>query len=92
MKVISCFDSIEDGMITSVTMKCENDGNIIQETTFDIIDSGRGAVIRSNKLFVVSEDIIKKSFCEIAATLKKQDVSEIFAVSADGSLSKVAAF
>ena len=37
MKVISCYDGIADGMITSVTMRCEDEGKVFQEASFNII-------------------------------------------------------
>lgn len=64
MKVISCFDEIIDGAISSVTYKVEENGSVIQEATVEIADDGTKAVLKSNKLFVSNEETIKKSFLQ----------------------------
>ncbi|MDO4943536.1 MAG: hypothetical protein Q4E73_11995 [Lachnospiraceae bacterium] len=77
MKVVSCYDKIEDGMIQTVTLKVEEDGKCLQEATFEIVEDGTVAVFKSNHLYIDDENMIKRCFDEIATTLKKYDITQI---------------
>lgn len=92
MKVISCFNEIVDGVITSITYNVEENGSIIQETTVEIIDVGNKAVLKSNKLYTSDEMVIKKSFIAIVKILKENGITELYATKNNGELIEVVLF
>lgn len=75
MKVISHYSCNEDALITSVVINYDDRGTLVQEAVFDIIDSGKCAVLKSNKFHAESESVIRNSFNEIVNALKKYDVN-----------------
>ena len=90
MKVISCFNQIVDGVISSITYTVEDNGNVVQEATVEIVDNGQKAVLKSNKIFCSDEEIIKRSFLAIFELLKKQDVQGLYAASNTGEFTPIA--
>lgn len=62
MKVIANYNDIENGMIKRVTYFVSNESGLIQESTFEILDCGKNAVLISNKLHTENEQVITESF------------------------------
>lgn len=91
MRVVSHFDEIDNGVITLVTLRCEDNSKVICEASFAIDNDGQSAVIKKCRLYIDSEDTIKSIFKEMVNTLKKYDIDEVMAVSIDGNLSKIIA-
>lgn len=89
MRVISCFNEIIDGVISSITYKVEENSSVIQEATVEIVDDGSKAVLKSNKLFVSDEATIKRSFFALIDHLRKNDVIGLYTVSNTGELSEM---
>lgn len=92
MKVISCFDEIVDGAIGAVTYKVEENGCIIQEATVEIVDDGKKALLKSNKIFVDNESKIKESFIAVIETLKSNGVNGVYVVDTAGNLKLLKCF